>query len=176
MSEIKEAKKATKKRPKKMTKKIKEVELEKAEEIKKVEKTGSEKYYQGVGRRKTAVARVRLFTRRLSPSQPENTFLVNERPLEKYFPTFELQNVARASLEKMNCLDRFRILVTVRGGGSTAQAEATRHGLAKALVIFNPNFQKRLRKAGLLTRDSRVKERKKFGLKRARRAREWSKR
>ena len=129
-----------------------------------------EKYYQAVGRRKTAVARIRLLTR------GEKIFLVNQKPFEQYFPTLELQKMAKASLEKMKCLDKFRILAIVKGGGSFAQAEAIRHGLARALVLFNPNFRKRLKKSGFLTRDSRMKERKKFGLKRARRAPQWQKR
>lgn len=129
-----------------------------------------EKYYEEVGRRKTVMARVRLFTR------GEKGFLVNERPLENYFPLKEYQQITKAALEKMNCLDRFRILVRVRGGGLHSQAEAIRHGIAKALVLFNPNFKKRLSKAGFLTRDPRMKERKKFGLKRARKAPQWSKR
>jgi len=129
-----------------------------------------EKYYQAVGRRKTAVARVRLLTR------GEKVFLVNQKPINQYFPTLELQKMAKASLEKMKCLDKFRILAIVKGGGSFAQAEAIRHGLARALVLFNPNFRKRLKKSGFLTRDSRMKERKKFGLKRARRAPQWQKR
>ena len=76
----------------------------------------------------------------------------------------------------MNILDRFQILVKVKGGGYRAQSEAVRHAIARALVKFNSNFQKRLRKAGYLTRDSRMRERKKPGLKRARRAPQWQKR
>jgi len=128
------------------------------------------KYLEAVGRRKTAVARVRLFT------IGDNTFLVNEKPLENYFPTFELQQIAKAALQIMKCLDKFRILVKVKGGGLHGQAEAVRHGVAQALVLFNPDFRKRLKKAGYLIRDSRIRERKKFGLKRARRAPQWQKR
>jgi small subunit ribosomal protein S9 len=103
-------------------------------------------------------------------------FLVNEKPYNIYFPTFELQQIALASLEKMKCLDKFRVLVKVKGGGFHSQAEAVRHGIARALVKFNPDFKKRLKRAGYLTRDSRMRERKKFGLKRARRAPQWQKR
>ena len=157
-------------------KKVKKIKRKKA--VKKVKKKVAkpiplikpEKYYQAVGRRKTAVARIRLLTR------GEKIFLVNQKPFEQYFPTLELQKMAKASLEKMKCLDKFRILAIVKGGGSFAQAEAIRHGLARALVLFNPNFRKRLKKSGFLTRDSRMKERKKFGLKRARRAPQWQKR
>ena len=128
------------------------------------------KYFEAVGRRKTAAARVRLFTK------GGKMFLVNEKPLENYFPTFELQQIAQASLEKMKCLDKFRISAIVKGGGLSAQAEAIRHGIARALVLFNPEFRKRLKKAGYLKRDPRMRERKKFGLKRARRAPQWQKR
>lgn len=141
-----------------------------------------EKYYETEGRRKTAVARIRLFTSKTN-TQKENlehsaaqVFLVNEKTLEQYFPISELQQIARSSLEKMKCLDKFRVSVRVQGGGLKAQAEAVRHGTARALVLFNPDFRKRLKTAGFLTRDPRMRERKKFGLKRARRAPQWSKR
>ncbi len=128
------------------------------------------KYYETEGRRKTAVARIRLWTK------GEKEFLINQKPLEKYFPTLELQQIAKSSLEKMKCLDKFRISVMVKGGGLSGQAEAIRHGLARTLVLFNSDFRKRLKKAGFLTRDARMRERKKFGLKRARRAPQWQKR
>jgi small subunit ribosomal protein S9 len=141
-----------------------------------------EKYYEAEGRRKTAVARIRLFTLKTN-AQKENlgssalqSFLVNDKPLEQYFSIPELQQIARSSLEKMKCLDKFRVSALVRGGGLKAQAEAVRHGTARALVLFNPDFRKRLKTAGFLTRDPRMRERKKFGLKRARRAPQWSKR
>ncbi len=135
-----------------------------------VKKPKPERYFEAVGRRKTAVARVRLFTK------GEKVFLVNKKPLETYFSTFELQQIAKVSLEKMNCLDKFKISAIVKGGGLNAQAEAVRHGIARALVVFNPDFRKKLKKAGFLIRDSRMRERKKFGLKRARRAPQWKKR
>ena len=128
------------------------------------------KYFEAVGRRKTAVARVRFFT------QGKKTFLVNKKPLEVYFPIFEQQRTAIAPLEKMNCLDKFKILTIVKGGGLSSQAQALSHGIARALVLFNPDFRKRLKKAGYLTRDPRMRERKKFGLKRARKAPQWQKR
>ena len=128
------------------------------------------KYLEGVGRRKTAVAQVRLIPR------GEKIFLVNGKPIDTYFPALALQQTAKAALEKMNCLDKFGLSVKVRGGGITAQAEAIRHGISRALVLFNPDFRKKLNKAGFLTRDSRMRERKKFGLKRARRAPQWQKR
>ncbi len=129
-----------------------------------------ERYLESIGRRKTAVARVRLYTR------GDKEFLVNAKPYQKYFPLPEDQETATSSMKKMKCFDKFRITVIVKGGGRHAQAEAVRHGTARALVEFNQNFRKRLRKAGFLTRDPRMRERKKFGLKRARRAPQWAKR
>jgi len=128
------------------------------------------RYFETIGRRKTAVARVRLFT------QGEKTILVNGKPYKDFFPTLELQQIANASLDRMKSFDKFRVSAKVKGGGFHAQAEAVRHGIARALVEFNPDFRKRLRKAGYLTRDPRMRERKKFGLKRARRGPQWSKR
>jgi len=172
------------------TKKIKKVKKEvKKKKVKKeikkpkvVEKP--EKYYQAIGRRKTAIALVRLFTRRLQPSLPppaqggplESDFLVNEKPLNVYFPNPESQQTALASLKKMKAEDRFRVISRVKGGGLFSQAEAIRHATARALVLFNPDYRKRLKRAGFLTRDPRMKERKKFGLKRARKAPQWAKR
>lgn len=145
----------------------------KKEPAKKETKKGAAKpvrYFEAIGRRKTAVARVRLLTR------GEKAVIVNEKPYEKYFPGLELQQIIISSLKKMKALDRFRVSVKVKGGGFRAQAEAVRHGIARALVKFNPDFRKRLRRAGYLTRDARMRERKKFGLKRARRAPQWQKR
>ena len=128
------------------------------------------KYYEAVGRRKTAVARVRLFTR------GDKSFLINKKDLKSYFPFLEFQQIIKSALIKMKCDDKFTISVNANGGGLKAQAEAIRHGISRALIIFNPDFKKRLRKVGYLTRDSRKRERKKFGLKRARRAPQFSKR
>ncbi len=136
----------------------------------KIEDTKSNQYYEAIGRRKTSVARIRLWTR------GDKEFSVNGKPYKKYFQTADLQQSAVASLQKMKCLDRFKIIVKVKGGGMTGQAEAIRHGTARILIQFNSDFQKRLRKVGYLTRDSRMRERKKFGLKRARRAPQWQKR
>ncbi|MBI2121910.1 MAG: 30S ribosomal protein S9 [Candidatus Sungbacteria bacterium] len=128
-----------------------------------------ERYFEAVGRRKTAVARVRLFTR-------PGDFTVNGRLYSLYFPTLTLQQIIEDSLKKMKLLGRFRVSIKVSGGGTHAQAEAIRHGLARCLVKFNPDFRKRLRRAGYITRDPRAKERKKFGLKKARKAPQWAKR
>ena len=129
-----------------------------------------DRYFEATGRRKTAVARVRLFTR------GEKQFLINGKDYQQYFPLKEDQENSVASMKKMKCLDKFRVTVIVRGGGRHAQSEAVRHGTARVLVDFNNNFRKRLRKAGYLTRDPRMRERKKFGLKRARKSPQWAKR
>src|SRR3989344_1292531 len=129
-----------------------------------------DRYFEAVGRRKTAVARVRLFTR------GEKQFLVNGKPYQEYFTIEHDQQTVTSSMRKMKCLDKFKVTVIVRGGGRNAQAEAVRHGTARVLVDFNNNFKKRLRKVGYLTRDPRMRERKKFGLKRARKSPQWAKR
>jgi small subunit ribosomal protein S9 len=128
------------------------------------------KFWQGIGRRKSAIAVVKIF------KEKEGTFLVNEKPIEKYFPLFELQKTAKAPLELLGLENKFKVLVKVNGGGLVAQSEAIRLGLARALVSFKEEFRKKLKKAGFLRRDPRVKERKKPGLKRARRAPQWQKR
>lgn len=129
-----------------------------------------ERYFEAIGRRKTAVARIRLLTR------GDKEFLINGKPYQQYFVLSEDRETAIASMKKMKCLDKFRVTVKVKGGGRHSQAEAVRHGTARILVDFNQNFRKRLRKAGFLTRDPRMRERKKFGLKRARKAPQWAKR
>ncbi|OGZ17488.1 MAG: 30S ribosomal protein S9 [Candidatus Nealsonbacteria bacterium RBG_13_37_56] len=138
--------------------------------IKKEVKEEIEHYFKAIGRRKTAVARVRLFT------QGDKTILVNDKPYKEYFPILELQQIVDSAFDKMKALDKFKVIAKVKGGGFHAQAEAIRHGISRALVDFNPDFRKRLRRVGYLTRDPRMRERKKFGLKRARRAPQWSKR
>lgn len=127
-------------------------------------------YFEAVGKRKTAVARVRLFTK------GDKTILINDKDYKEYFSSLELKQIVDEALEKMKAFDKFKIIVRVKGGGVHAQAEAVRHGIARALIKFNPDFRKRLRQLGYLTRDPRMRERKKFGLKRARRAPQWSKR
>jgi len=128
------------------------------------------KYFEALGRRKTSTSRVRL------SKGTKKIFLVNEKPLESYFSTFELQEIVLSPLKLMDLVEQFNISARVKGGGLHSQAEALRHGIAKALVLFNADFRKTLKKAGYLTRDSRMRERKKFGLKRARRAPQWQKR
>lgn len=153
--------------PRKKTK----IEEEKIGEVKELSanKENIEKYYEAVGRRKTAIARVRLYTKR-------KEILINNRDYKQYFPLLRWQKIIEAPFEKMKILGKFGATIKVKGGGLNAQAEAIRLGIARALVKFNPDFKKRLRRAGFLTRDSRMVERKKYGLKKARRAPQWSKR
>jgi len=132
-------------------------------------KGGPTRYIETVGRRKTSSARVRLYT------QAVKSITVNGKPYGEYFPKF-LHKTIEDSLEKLKCLGKFGVSAVVSGGGLVGQAEAIRHGIARALVTLNPYFKKRLKKSGYLTRDPRMRERKKFGLKRARRAPQWSKR
>lgn len=127
-------------------------------------------YHEAVGRRKTSVARVRLY------GAAKSEFMVNDKKMPEYFPTTELRTIAEEALKKMKVAEKFKISVKLSGGGIHSQAEALRHGLTRALVKFNADFRKRLKKAGFLKRDQRMKERRKFGLKKARKAPQWSKR
>lgn len=122
-----------------------------------------------VGRRKCAIARVRLF-------EGSGTIVVNEKPYKQYFPTFLLQRNVEIPLVTTDTLNTFDVSVKVQGGGMNGQSEAVRHGISRALVKWNVELKKTLRSEGFMTRDPRVKERKKPGLKRARRAPQFSKR
>jgi len=125
------------------------------------------RYIEAVGRRKSAVARVRIW-------EGEEGFLVNERDLQEYFPTSELRKVATEALAQSE--KPFRVSAKVSGGGITAQSEAVRHGIARAIIEWNGEMRPMLKKVGYLKRDPRVKERRKFGLKKARKSPQWSKR
>ncbi|MEO6326814.1 MAG: 30S ribosomal protein S9 [Thermoanaerobaculia bacterium] len=125
--------------------------------------------YQSVGRRKESVARVFM--------RPGNgTFSINDRTFEDYFPNDVLKMVIRQPLQLTETIDKFDIVALVDGGGSAGQAGAIRHGIARALCLFNLELRKSLKKAGLLTRDSRMKERKKYGQRGARARFQFSKR
>jgi small subunit ribosomal protein S9 len=137
---------------------------------------GVGRYYEAVGRRKKAIARVRLFTSGLSQSITEGNFIINNKPYKEYFPILALQKKIENPFLRLKSTKRFKGIVKVKGGGPTGQAEAVQHGIARALVLFDDNFRKKLKKAGYLKRDPRKKERKKFGLKKARRAPQWRKR
>jgi len=161
----------------KRIKKVKKVKTEEmSEETPKPAEETAKNYFETIGRRKTAIARVRLFT--CSPAQSIETgnLLINGRNYKEYFPTFSLQKTIEAPFIKLKSLNRFNGTVKVKGGGINGQAEAIRHGLSRALVLFDINFRKKLKKSGYLTRDARAVERKKFGLKKARRGPQWSKR
>ena len=127
------------------------------------------RYIEGIGRRKTSVARVRLY-----PGQ--GSFIVNDKPHDVYFTRpVDLANV-QAPLQLTGTREKYMISVHVKGGGPSGQAEAIRHGMARALMKSDEALQPMLRKSGFLTRDARIKERKKPGLKRARKAPQYTKR
>jgi small subunit ribosomal protein S9 len=138
--------------------------------VKKKKKEEAVSYYEAVGRRKTSVARVRLF------NEGEQAITVNDKVFNIYFPTKELQNITEDPFKKMKLLGKFRVSAKVTGGGIHSQAEALRHGISRALVKFDIDLRKGLKKAEFLKRDPRMKERRKFGLKKARKAPQWSKR
>jgi len=125
-------------------------------------------YFEGVGRRKTAVARVRI------TEASRHSFVVNDKKLEDYFKTDEQMATAKDPLSVLTA--KFKVTVKVSGSGLPAQSEAIRHGLARALEKYDPVLRSELKEKGFLKRDPRKKERKKFGLKKARRAPQWSKR
>jgi small subunit ribosomal protein S9 len=125
--------------------------------------------YTATGKRKTAVARVTL-------KPGTGVITVNGRELNEYFPRPTLQMTAKESLEKINSADKVDVIAKVHGGGVAAQAGAVRHGIARALLEANGDFRGELKRAGFLTRDARVKERKKAGLKKARKRPQFSKR
>ena len=126
------------------------------------------KFY-GTGRRKSSIARVYLV-----PGNGKIT--INKKDMDQYFGLETLKIIVRQPLEATNTLDKYDVLVNVRGGGFTGQAGAIRHGIARALLNVDADFRPTLKKAGFLTRDPRMKERKKYGLKKARRAPQYSKR
>ena len=126
-------------------------------------------YYYGVGKRKSSIAQVRLYT------QPGG-IVVNGKPVAEAFPWAPWQELILQPLKVTETLDKYSIEAKVKGGGVVGQAGALRHGIARALVVLDENLKKPLRQHGLLTRDSRVKESKKYGLVRARKAKQYSKR
>ena len=153
---------------------IDESKFQEAEEAK-----GPEKYYEAVGRRKEATARIRVLTKKSTDkqiSEEKAIITVNGKPYYEYFNNDKLQGVVESPMKKLKSINRFKAVVTVQGGGIAGQAGAIKLGLSRALVLFDINFSKKLRKAGFLTRDSRIKERRKYGLKKARKAPQWAKR
>jgi small subunit ribosomal protein S9 len=129
----------------------------------------SDEFFYGTGRRKSAVARTRLY-------KGNGRILVNDRPFEEYFPRPTLTAIVRQALVLTKLDGRVDVKVNVAGGGMTGQAEAVRHGISRALCTLDPELRGVLKKAGLLTRDSREKERKKYGQRGARARFQYSKR
>ncbi len=128
------------------------------------------KYYSGVGRRKSAIAQVRL------TAKGTGIIMVNGKKLNEYFPEALSQEMVIAPLKLTNSSGKVDISVIVRGGGKIGQAQAIRHGISRALEHFDKELRKTLKVAGFMKRDARIKERKKPGLRRARRAPQWAKR
>ena len=128
------------------------------------------KYFYGTGRRKSSVARVRVY------ENGTGAITINGRDINEYFGLDTLKLVVNQPLVTTATVGKFDIVVTVTGGGVSGQAGAIRHGISRALTLLNPEFRPALKAAGFLTRDPRMKERKKYGLKAARRAPQFSKR
>lgn len=128
------------------------------------------KYLRAVGRRKTAVAVVKIY------QDGSNSFTINGKKSSEYFPTDELQKVIHDPITKTKTTEKYDIVVTTKGGGIHGQAEAVRHGIARILASFDEESRTKVKKLGFLKRDPRSKERRKFGLKKARKAPQWSKR
>ena len=184
------AKKTTKKpvvkkvvKRKAVTPKLKVVETEvlteeTPAEVETVGANGKEKYFEAVGRRKESVARVRLYTKKSTDTVEEEKALVtvNGKDYTEYFSDVNLRNIVESPLRKLKSLNRFKATVVVHGGGMSGQAGAIKHGISRALVEFDLNFRKKLKKSGFLTRDSRIKERRKYGHKKARKMGQFSKR
>jgi small subunit ribosomal protein S9 len=126
-------------------------------------------HYYGTGRRKTSTARVYL-------TSGKGDININDRPLDRFFGRQTARMIVRQPLELMKLTDKFDVNVTVSGGGTTGQAGAIRHGLTRALMQYDESLRAGLRKAGFVTRDAREVERKKVGLRKARRATQYSKR
>jgi small subunit ribosomal protein S9 len=133
------------------------------------------KYFEAVGRRKTAIARARL-----TPAAKEVFEITNAegetKDLAGYFATVDMQSIATAPFNEAKLTQKFKITAVITGGGIHGQAEALRHAIARALLEYDKELRKKLKKAGMLKRDPRAKERRKFGLKKARKSPQWSKR
>ncbi len=128
------------------------------------------KYIETVGRRKTSIARARI-----TPST-KSSFVINDKSIEDYFKVAEQRYIVTAAITESKLDQKFTITVMVKGGGVNSQAEAIRHAIARALITYDLTLRGDLKKAGYLKRDPRAKERRKFGLKKARKAPQWSKR
>jgi len=133
-------------------------------------KSTTKEYFRAIGRRKTATAVVRLY------KAAKTSYSINSKELAVYFPTPELKKIVTGAFETATPTEKFEVVITTKGGGSHAQAEAVRHGISRALVLFDAELRSPLKKAKMLKRDPRQVERKKFGLKKARKSPQWSKR
>jgi len=134
------------------------------------EKKSTKEYIRAVGRRKTATAIVKLI------KASKNSFTINGKDYTEYFKTVELRKIITEAFEEAKITEKFEMIATTKGGGIHAQAEAIRHGISRALVSFDEELRSPLKKAKMLKRDPRQVERKKFGLKKARKSPQWSKR
>ena len=154
---------------------IKKTEKAKKETVEKKDKTSdkSERYFYAVGRRKSAIAQVRIYRKEKAQ---EGDWIINGKEMKKYFPMAALQNIFLDPFNIVGLKNKFKVSILVKGGGPSGQVGAARLGIARALVKFDKDLKKILKSAGFLTRDSRVVERKKPGLKKARRAPQWQKR
>jgi small subunit ribosomal protein S9 len=163
-----------KKSVKKEVKKVPEKPVQDAPKSVSGKEKPAEKYFRGIGRRKLSIAGAKLFVSSLKAANQE--ILINKKNYKEYFPLAELQDIVAAPLKAVSVSQIGKITIAVRGGGMRGQAEASRLGIARALVLIDESFKKTLRDLGYLTRDARVVERKKPGLKKARRAPQFSKR
>jgi len=128
-----------------------------------------QKYYYGTGRRKTAIARVRLY--------PGNgNFTINSKPFEKTYGTDSLKRIVLQPFQATDTVDKFDVVVKAHGGGIAGQIGAIRHGISRALLVADESLRPTLRSHGFLTRDSRIKERQKYGFRRARKRKQYRKR
>lgn len=135
-----------------------------------VQVPAQQEYYYGTGKRKTSIAKVRLYL------DDDGPILVNGKPVDEYFNWQPWQEIINEAFQVSGTANRFRVVVRVLGGGVHSQAQAIRHGIARALVVYDETLKPALRRRGLITRDARIKESKKYGLKRARRAPQYTKR
>ncbi len=134
------------------------------------EKKSTKEYIRAIGRRKTATAVVKLY------KSTKTSYLINGKEIDIYFPTIELKKVVTSAFEVANSTQKFKVVITTKGSGIHSQAIACRHGISRCLTIFDEDLRIILKKAKMLKRDPRQKERRKFGLKKARKAPQWSKR
>lgn len=148
-------------------------ELESDEGEKQIPQIKDGKYFEAVGRRKESTARIRVWQ---NPNKTIMNIEVNGKNYTDYFPLLYLQKAVDAPLRKLRIFDSYKITAITKGGGSKGQAEAIRLGVSRALLKLNPEWRQKFKKAGFLTRDPREVERKKFGLRKARRAPQWHKR